>query len=467
MNILMTSINPLFADRVIGGSTKHLQKVAIRLGELGHDVVLLCTRHPDSQAEFKWHERVTIKPVWKFKQPFPLPYAIPAYQMAQNIQITAEYIDWADRFYMHDGEFLFPPVYADIPAVISLRDNAYPETMVGSFLFQADSLITIAPYSTEVVLHGPGRFIPELKDRVVTIPNGINWEKFRPKPVDPEIFEYIPVNPAEHTIVLHPHRPETSKGLKQTVETVDLLVHKYGVKNLLTLVPNWFDTASSPDVLEYLNEIQQMIEARNLTGHFLFHQWVPQRLMPDYYNLGDVMLALGHFVEAFGNTVYESLGCGTPSIAARVGPHRNLVPDHLLDKVHFDDQETAAKLAHNIISQQRTTSTETMAYLHTHYGVDQQLDAYVQTILNAKKLTPVTHEFRPLTEATHYKLAPWCYVWDDFVFHDFDAKHTKLPWLTTLLEEFDGTLTVQAAHKAGILAAEVHSLYQEGYLVPL
>ena len=468
MNILMTSINPLFRDRVIGGSTKHLQKVAIRLGELGHEVVLLCTQHVDSMEPFQWHERVTVKPVWQFKQPFPQPYAVPAHKMATNIQTVVDYLEWADRFYMHDGEFLFPPVYKDIPAVISLRDNVYPETMLGSFLFEADALITIAPYSTELVLHAPGLFMPELKERIVTVSNGLNWEIFRPKVPDVEIFDYIGVDPTKHTIVLHPHRPETSKGLMETVEVVDRLVHQYGVDDLLTLVPTWFDTAQSPDVLDYLREVEAQIEARGLAKHFLFHTWVPQRLMTDYFNLGAVMLSLGHFVEAFGNTVYESMGCGTPSIAARVGPHRDLVPDGLLDKVHFGDHDGAAALANAIIKEKRRTSDETMAYLHAHYGVEKQLRGYVDTILGAEKLPRMRHRFEPLTAETRYKLAPWCYVWGgDQVFHDFEATHVARPLLCELLTRFEGVFTVAMAGEAGVSEAAVAAWYREGVVVPV
>ena len=67
--------------------------------------------------------------------------------------------------------------------------------------------------------------------------------------------------------------------------------------------------------------------------------------MPEYYSLGGVTLALGHFVESFGNTVYESLGCGTPAIVARISSHRELLPESLVDKVDFGDHDTAPAIA--------------------------------------------------------------------------------------------------------------------------
>lgn len=52
--------------------------------------------------------------------------------------------------------------------------------------------------------------------------------------------------------------------------------------------------------------------------------------MAAYYAAGEVTLCLGSMVEAFGNVAYESLVCGTPSIAARVGVHRGQLPDDLI-----------------------------------------------------------------------------------------------------------------------------------------
>jgi glycosyltransferase involved in cell wall biosynthesis len=468
MKIVMFSINPLFPDRVIGGSTKHLKNIATHLGILGHDVTVLCTQRDDT-VPFNWHPRVSVEPRLKFKQPYPQPYDLPAYKMAANIQDLAELLVGADRFYMHDGEFLFPSVYHHIPTVISLRDNVYPETMLGSFLFQADRLIAIAEYSRQIYLNTAGRFIPELAERTITINNGIDWEQFTKKDPDPAIFEIIPVDSARHTVILHPHRPEVSKGLDQTVKVVDLLVHTHNISNIKTLVPRWFDADATPEVSAYYREIMAEIEQRGLSDNFIFHDWIPHRLMPDYYNLGSVMLALGHFVEAFGNTVYESLGCGTPAVAARIATHRSLLPDALLDKVHYGDVETAADLAARIIKRKESTSPETLAYLHAHYAVREQLAAYAAAILGASKLPPVSYRFETLDEATTYRLAPWCYQWHEGRFyHDYLANHRQMAALSACLAHFPGGFSkVQASSIHLASPAQVEKWYRQGYLVPV
>lgn len=466
MKIVGFSINPLFPDRVIGGSAKHQRTVLTHLGELGHQVTVLCTRHPESRA-FRWHENVEVLPLLPFKQPFPEPYAVPAYQVAEIVQTVGEHLASADRFYMHDGELLIPYLYRDVPTVISLRDNVYPETILGSFLFAADTLIAIAEYSRQIYLHTAGRFLPELEQRAVTINNAVDRALFHPGPPSREIRELTGVDPEGHFVLLHPHRPEPSKGLAQTLAVADLLVHQYGCETLRVLVPRWYDEKISPEVRAYYAELQAQIAARGLGAHFVFHDWVPQRLMPDYYRLGNLTLVLGSFVEAFGNVAYESLACGTPAIVARVATHRSLLPDDLIDKVHYDDHTAAAAIAAAIWREGRRTSPATMVYLHQEFDIATQLERYAAAILNAKKVAAPTPHVRPLGTETPYVLAPWCYSWGEgMLFHDFLARHERVPLLAELLAAHPTGVTPAQAASLGVEGAMFDGWYRAGYLAP-
>lgn len=466
MKIIMFSINPLFPDRVMGGAPKQLQKIAIRLGELGHAVTALCTRPADSPGDFRWHDNVLVKPVLRFKQPFPQPYAAPAYDIANAFHEVAAHLQDADRFYMHDGEFLFPFAYQHVPTVVSLRDNVYPETMLGGFLFQGDTLIAISDYSRRFYLHTMGRFFPGLAERLIVVANGVDWQQYRPTPPE-EILRLVPVDPSQDLIILHPHRPEPDKGLTETIAVADRLVHQYGLTNLKVLTPRWLAAGLSPEVAAFYAARQQEIAARNLQAHFVFHEWVPQALMPQYYSLGHLTLSLGTFVESFGNTVYESLGCGTPAIAARVSTHRELLPDDLLPKVHVGDVDGAATLAAAILGEKRGVSPETAAYLHEHYGVERQLRSYSDAILHARRRGPLPYRFAPLTDATPYNLSPWVYEWAGGFYHDFRADHRPIPALSRLRQAFPESFTVREAAAAGVSRPLLQQWYAEGYVTAI
>ncbi len=462
MHIVMFSINPLFSGQVMGGAPKHLQNIAIHLGSLGHTVTVLCTRTVDNTQAFKWQQNVTVHPILRFKQPFPQPYAIPAYDMAAAVQDVGDYLARADRFYMHDGEFLFPYVYQDVPTVVSLRDNVYPETLIGGFLAQSAKLVLISDYSRQYFLHTMGRFFPQFDARVEVIHNGLDWQKFQPTPPK-EILDIIPVDLTQQALVLHPHRPEESKGIRHTIRVVDLLVNTYGLKHVVGLAPRWLDLQLTADLREFYDQILADIETRGLKEHFIFHDWIPQGLMPQYFSMGAVTLSMGNFVESFGNAVYESMGCGTPSIAARISTHRELLPDHLIDKVNYGDVEAAAAIAAQVIGDGRRTSDDTLAYLHQHYSIDHQLDHYAEVILNAQKSAPLAYVHPQLDANTRYQLAPWCFVADEQrIYHDFYADY----------REDEAVVAVCAAYPDGFRQVDVphinlDDLYQAGFLVPL
>lgn len=467
MRIVMFSINPLFPDRVMGGAPKHLQNIAIHLGEQGHEVIVVCTRADGAQTPFRWHDRVLVRPVLRFKQPFPQPYAVTGYDLASIVQEVSVYLRDADRFYMHDGELLFPFTYGHVPTVVSLRDNVYPETLHGSFLMQGDKLVLISEYSRRFFMATAGRFFEDYAERIVVIPNGLDWARFKPTPPD-EILAHLPFDPAGHQLILHPHRPEESKGIMQTLAVVDLLVNRYGLRGIRTLIPRWLSEQATPELRAFYGEVEAEIARRGLREYIVLHDWIPQPLMPQYYSLGAVTLSLGHFPESFGNSVYESLGCGTPSIAARISTHRELLPDDLLHKVDFDDAEQAAALAAAILQTGERTRPETLAYLKTHYSVERQLARYADVILNARVAPPLKYRAPVMDDHTRFVLAPWCYVSaSGQVYHDYRADYTTLGTLGQLLvAQPEGVSRAQAsAH--GLPPADFDEWYQAGFIVPL
>jgi glycosyltransferase involved in cell wall biosynthesis len=450
----------------MGGGQKHLRTIANHLADLGHDITILCTRRVDTGESFRWHERIQVLPILRFKQPFPAPYDTPAYNIANIVQDVAEHMQGADRFYIHDGEFVFPYVYRHIPTVVSLRDNVYPETIQGAFHFQGHKLILISEYARAFFTNTVGRFFPDLPKRMTVIHNGIDWNRFKPTPPT-RILDLIKIDPSQHTIVLHPHRPEETKGMQQTIEVVERLVKQHGIANLKTLVPVWLGVQHDPGARAFYNRVGAEISDRGLSKHFVFHDWVPVDLLPEYYSLGQVTLALGSFVESFGNAVYESLGCGTPSVVARISSHREILPKELVDKVDFDDHETAARLAADIIREGRSTSQATLDYLHQHYRVEDQLQRYADEILNAQVAEELTYQFTPITDKTLYILAPWCYQARQGIYHDYKADYYTFPKLTALTTAHPKGFSASDAEKQGVKAEDVEFWLREGYTVPL
>ncbi|RMG76708.1 MAG: glycosyltransferase [Chloroflexi bacterium] len=421
MNIVMFSMTPLFADRAMGGAQIQLKKVALHLGQLGHDVTVLCTHPAGGGQAFEWGERVNVIPIFRFKQPYPEPYFTPIYNIANALQTMGDYLSQADRYYSHDGGLIFPGVYEHIPTVISLRSVLFAETLQSGYLFQGDALILPSEFARQCYIKTAGRFLDGYADRAIVIHNGLDFNKF--KATDTQAIRAYLGLEGDYRYILFPHRPDEDKGILQTIELANKLVHEYGLKDIRFLVPRWMDEDVSPSTQAFYARLRGMLTQYDLEMYFVFHPWIAEDMMPAYYSLGALTLAIGNYVETFGNVPYESLACGTPVILANVGPAREILPDELVDKINYGDINTAAVIAHRILTNAERTSTACLSYLHQHLGQKQMVSQYADVILNAQKRPPMAYHYEPYTEQTRFQLAPWCYRTAQGIYHDFQATY--------------------------------------------
>jgi glycosyltransferase involved in cell wall biosynthesis len=464
MRIVMFSINPVFPRRVTGGASKHLYQIARYLGFQGHNVEIICAKPEEPLEPFRWVDRVRVSPILPFHLPFPQPYAISGGALALIVQRVANALKDADRFYIHDGEFLLQDVYKEIPTIISLRDNIYPESVLGSFIGKYDALICVSPYSAEVVRASVGQFYPELEQRLHAVNNGIDFEIF--KPVDPmPLARELGLDPTNQTILLHPHRPEPGKGLPESIAVVDRLVKEEGISNLVVLVPEWIDSMVSNDESSFYRQMVKLMNDLDIRDHFKFMPWFPAARMPELYSLGRATLCLGNIVEAFGNVAYESLACGTPSVVARVGVHRTLLPDDLIDKVDYGDVTGTVDRLKNILESQHQVSTETLDYLHQNLDYQRQMEGVSNIITTARKKNPMSFEPLDTSLDRKYRLAPWCYFKGDRIFHDFKGEFVSAQALRDLLYDREW-ITERQAYATGFTNVVWQRWIEKTYIVP-
>lgn len=461
MNIVMFSMTPLFREKSMGGAQKQLKKVALYLAEQGHRITILCTWRQDASESFLWHENLRVMPVFRFKQPFPEPYAAPVYDIAAAIQTTSDYLVDADVFYSHDGGLIFPYVYRDIPTVISLRSILFSETLQSGFLFNGDALILPSDHTAGCWTATVGRFFPGFRERVRVIPNGLDFNVYKLVSTH-ELARRLNLNPSDHTYVLYPHRPDDDKGIRRTIAVIDLLVKKYRLTHVRALVPQWIDTGLAAHVRAYYDDLRTDIDQRGLSEHFIFHPWISDEDMPAFYSLGAVTLALGRYVETFGNTPYESLACGTPVIAANVGPYRTMLPDDLVYKVDYGDVETAAAQAAEVIRAGQRTPAATIDWLHNHFQQGDMVESYADVILTARKREGLAYVHTPLDESIDFALAPWCALTESGVYHDFRAEYCQDALLIQLARQ-----TPTRVNSDTVPFSDLLYWYERGYLVPL
>lgn len=465
MKITCFSINPIFADHVTGGASKHLLNLCRYLASHGHDIVILATQAATGQEPFQISEHIKVKPVLPFHQPFPQPYQVSPGDLAVIAEVISDTISNSDRFYIHDGELLLPFLYSNIPTVISYRDNYYPESILGSFISQADAIIAVSEFSASVLKASAGRAFPELIERINTVVNGIDTSKFHA--TDPTKFlEKFGIDPAKDQVMLHPHRPEVGKGLHETIQVTDILVNQYGFDQIKVLVPQWLSEMNGEVEDNFHRQILKELKDRHLESHFIFHPWLSQEQMPAYYSAGKLTLCLGNLVEAFGNVAYESLACGTPSLVARVGVHRSQLPDDLIDKVDYGDIETAAAKAASILHNRSRIEGEKLKRVISHFSIDKQLESYEAIIINASKQPALRFQPSNISPNTRFSLAPWCYHTKSGIYHDYRGEYSHSAELMTILEHSQTGIGLGEVIEAGADWDKLSEWYRQGYLIP-
>jgi len=464
MNIVIFSINPIFPNLVTGGASKHLYQIASHLGAIGHTVNLICAAPREQLDSFYWSENVLVTPTLPFHLPFPQPYAISGPDLTLIVSRVHEALQNADRFYIHDGEFLFPDVYESIPTTSSFRDNIYPESVLGSFIGKADDIICISDFSCKVIGYSVGQFYPDIYKRIHKVINGLDLEVFHP--VDSSSFaKKIGIDRINTYVLLHPHRPEPGKGLKETILVVDTLVHKYGIKEIKVLIPQWINSMVSMNETSYAQKMKQLIEELDLMENFISIPWLPIDKMAQLYSLGDVTLCLGNFVETFGNVAYESLACGTPSIVAKVGVHRTQMPDELIDKVDPGDYDGVAERIVSIFEGREFRFDAIKETIEKIMNVKKQKEGYASVITQSKKRKYLRFSPTKVTEKTHLILAPWCYLDGNKVFHDFRGIFTE-DKLFSLLFNRREKINLIEAKQAGVSDEKWQYWVDQTWLVP-
>lgn len=466
MKILAFSINPIFPEQITGGASKHLERLLLHLGSSGHEVILLCAKPVEGEKRFILSNNVEVKAILPFHLPFPQPYAVAPYELANIARLIQGELQQAERFYIHDSELLLPGLGADIPVICSIRDNVYPESILGTFISQADDIACVSQYSFDVVKYTAGAVLSQLKDRLHLIPNGLDPQVFHP--ADPfEAAKELGLERDRKRYLLFPHRPEAGKGFRESLEVMHILVYRYGYSDLVLLAPDWLDDMQGSLEQDYKREMLSLIKEKHLEDNIKFHKWLRQDQMAAYYSLGRLTLSIGNNPEAFGNVAYESLVCGTPSVVARVGTHRTQLPDHLIFKIEYGNPVAAAALCADILEKRTRVSEVDRQEVLSKLSLVRQLKEYTDLIVGAKKREPLKFAALPLSQKTLFKLAPWCELTTRGIFHDYLGKYLTENE-SAAIKNLIGYLNLKTLISAEELGcAAVKELTAKGVIVPI
>ncbi|MGB9724264.1 MAG: glycosyltransferase [Chloroflexia bacterium] len=168
-------------------------------------------------------------------------------------------------------------------------------------------------------------------ERIHVIPPGVNLERFRPIPkVEARAHVGTPCEPCEEAhMLLYVGRMDPLKGVDDLLRAMAYVVRDlpddWACRTCLALVGG--DAESSDEALrremERLGRLKEELGLRSLAT-FLGRR--DQDELPYYYSAADVCVVPSYY-ESFGMVALESLACGTPVVASRVGGLTYIVED--------------------------------------------------------------------------------------------------------------------------------------------
>jgi glycosyltransferase involved in cell wall biosynthesis len=200
-----------------------------------------------------------------------------------------------------------------LPCAITLRGKIYPCMDIPSQRRQCSQALAAA--GAVICVSGPlaetARQLGADAERVFVIPNGVDTEQFRPRD-KAEARRELHL-PAEGRLLVTAAHLGPRKGHREVIQALRHLPADVR----LVIVGGCAQGGGGRELLA-------LADALGLGGRVILAGSQPYSKMPLYFNAADASV-LASYREGCPNAVLESLACGTPVVATRVGAVPDLV----------------------------------------------------------------------------------------------------------------------------------------------
>ena len=167
----------------------------------------------------------------------------------------------------------------------------------------ADRIIAFSPHERDAM----ARLYGADAAKVSLVPCGVDLSVFRP--LDQKMVrDRLGLNGEK--ILLYVGRVEPLKGLDLLVETAAQMDSEDGVRVIVV--------GADVNGDREMDRVKLLAKERDLEGQIDFVGQVDHKELPLYYNAADVCVVPSYY-ESFGLVALESMACGTPVVATRVG----------------------------------------------------------------------------------------------------------------------------------------------------
>ena len=307
-----------------GGMNVYVQQLARSLGNLGVTVDIFTRQHPDSASLIEeispgvrvihlpgGDANVTMEDLFSYLPGFL--EAVREFRAENNLSYDAVHSHywlsgWVGRALARDMSVPHIATFHTL-TLIKMQSRAgetepiHRQRVERELMVDADQLVAFSPHERDAM----ARLYDADPDHIELVPCGVDLARFQPLNQE-ESRERLGINGDK--VLLFVGRIESLKGLDLLVHTAAQMETHQGMRVLVVGGDDGKEGEAA--------RVRQLVQDLEMDEIFDFVGRVDQEDMPLYYSAADVCV-VPSFYESFGLAALESMACGTPVVASRVG----------------------------------------------------------------------------------------------------------------------------------------------------
>jgi len=307
-----------------GGMNVYVQQLARSLGNLGVTVDIFTRQHSDSASLIEGISpgvRVIHLPGGDTNVPMEdlfscLPVfleAVREFCAENNLSYDAVHSHywlsgWVGRALASDMDVPHVATFHTL-SLIKMQSRAgeaepmHRQEVERELMVDTDQIVAFSPHERDAM----ARLYDANPDHIELVPCGVDLARFQPLNQE-ESRERLGLNGDK--VLLFVGRIESLKGLDLLVHTAAQMETRQGMRVLVVGDDDGKEGEAA--------RVRQLVQDLDMGEIFDFVGRVDQEDMPLYYSAADVCV-VPSFYESFGLAALESMACGTPVVASRVG----------------------------------------------------------------------------------------------------------------------------------------------------
>ena len=307
-----------------GGMNVYVQQLARSLGNLGVTVDVFTRQHPDAARlveEISPGVRVIHLPGGDADVPMEDLFSylpgflerVREFRAENNLSYDAVHSHywlsgWVGRALARDMDVPHIATFHTL-SLVKMQSRAgeaepiYRQRVERELMVDADQIVAFSPHERDAM----ARLYDADPDHIELVPCGVDLARFQPLNQE-ESRKRLGLNGDK--VLLFVGRIESLKGLDLLVRTAAQMETCQGMRVLVV----GDDGGKEGEA----DRVRQLVQDLDMDAIFDFVGRVDQEHMPLYYSAADVCV-VPSFYESFGLAALESMACGTPVVASRVG----------------------------------------------------------------------------------------------------------------------------------------------------